>query len=374
VTSAPLVAFNLLYVRPGYAGGTVRYAYELLRQLHRVGHHRYLVYAQAGVFPRNDPELRDVQLREVRVRGGLAGRVLVEHLILPVLAAKDGVDLLFSPGFVSPVWGRFSKIVTIHDLYYRTYPGFVRPWQRRYWRVAIPLSLRRADAAIVVSDATRRDVAKAFPWCESKLHRVHPGADALAGAPACSAVPPVERFQYCLVVGNVTPNKDIQTAVAAMRLLRSRGACIDLVIAGSDPLGLLDRELGACPADAGVRFMRRVPDVELAQLYAAALCLIQASRYEGFGLPVVEAMHCGCPVVASDIAVFHETAGDAALYFEPGSAASLSARIEQLARDPSLGARLRENGHVNARRFRWRDSALHTANLFDRTLQRRVAA
>ncbi len=372
--SLPLVAFNLLYVRPGYAGGTVRYAYELLRQLCHVGRHRYLVYAQAGVFPRSDPDLGAVALHELRIRGGLPGRVVTEHLRLPALAEKDGVDLLFSPGFVSPLWGRFARIVTIHDLYYRKFPGFVRPWQRRYWRVAIPLSLRCADAAIVVSDSTRSDVAKAFPWCERKLHRVHPGSDALA-RPASSRIEAGgKRFQYCLVVGNVTPNKDIQTAVSALRLLRGRGVGVQLVIAGSDPLGLLAHVLGRRPVDDGVRFLDRVQDSELAGLYAAALCLIQASRYEGFGLPVVEAMHCGCPVVASDIAVFHETAGDAALYFEPGSAHSLSLRIEQLAGDPSLCARLRTRGQANARRFSWRRSALHTADLFDKTLQTREAA
>src|SRR5690606_37749459 len=89
VMSMPLVAFNLLYVRPGYAGGTVRYAYELLRQLCHVGRHRYLVYAQAGVFPRSDPELGAVALHELRVRGGLPGRVVTEHLRLPARAAKD---------------------------------------------------------------------------------------------------------------------------------------------------------------------------------------------------------------------------------------------------------------------------------------------
>ena len=138
---------------------------------------------------------------------------------MPFLAHGDAVDLLFSPGFVSPLWGRFRKVATIHDMYFYYYPGFVRPWQRRYWRLFVPLSLRAADAVIAVSDSTISDIGAAYKWSTGKLKRIYLGANALIKT-SNETMPQV---RYCLVVGNITPNKNIETILDAFTLLARRG-------------------------------------------------------------------------------------------------------------------------------------------------------
>ncbi|MCW5622450.1 MAG: glycosyltransferase family 4 protein [Burkholderiales bacterium] len=362
----PLVGFNLMYIRPGYVGGTVRYALELLRHMQSQGRFRLIAFAQPGVVPMEDPQLKNVSVVERPVVAGLLGRVIYEHAILPLVARRHEVDLLFSPGFVSPLWGGFRKVATIHDLYYRLFPEFVRPWQRRYWQIMVPFSLRSVDAAIAVSDCTRTDIAVAYPWAKSKLRAIHPGADSLPAAQA----EPVASTPYCLLVGNLTPNKDVETVLEAFSLLAARGVRCRLMIAGSDPDQVLRARRDTRTAAGDLELLARVDDGTLATLYAHALCLIQASRYEGFGLPAAEAMEMGCPVVASDIRVLREVCGPAALYFDVGSADALSRRIEQLVRDEAVRSSAVRTGRANARRFRWRQAADETSALFEQVLRR----
>lgn len=362
----PLIGVNLLYVRPGYMGGTVRYAHELLRHLVELDRFRLVIYVQEGAFPVFDALLASVERIEIRCIGGLAGRVLVEHLLLPWLAQRDRVDLLFSPGFVSPLWGRFRKVVTIHDLYYRRFPVFVRPWQRRYWRLFLPLSLKRVNLAMAVSDSTRTDLCAAFPWAASKVRRVHLGGDSL-----CAHVDLVFRkdeLPYCLLVGNLTPNKNIGTVLSAFSILQEQGVECRLILAGSDLFSVLEGQLGNLNKQIDIELLEHVDDFKLASLYRQALCLIQASHYEGFGLPVVEAMHAGCPVIASDIPVMREVAGEAALFFDPDSPGELAKAVERLLSDYDLRSSMVVTGHANARRFLWSDSARQAAEVFEDAL------
>lgn len=361
----PLVGINLLYVRPGYMGGTVRYAYELLRHFVHEGRYRLIVYLQADAFPMDHSVFAGVVRREFRIVFGLAGRVAVEHGVLPWVAQQDGVDLLFSPGFVSPLWGRFRKVVTIHDLYYIRFPQFVRPWQRRYWQIFVPASLRAADAIITDSDSTRADVAEAFPWTAGKVARIHLGSDIEVGQSRGQSpvIPP-----FCLVVGNITPNKNVGVIVSALLLLKARNISCRLVVAGSDLFGILSALLDEIDVNLDIVLLEHISDEALAALYQSAICLIQASRYEGFGLPVVEAMAVGCPVIASDIAVLREVGGDGALYFSENSAESLASALVRVMNDSRLREELVEAGKDNALKFKWKKVAEQTANLFDDVL------
>lgn len=361
----PLIGVNLLYVRPGYLGGTVRYARELLKHWGQLDRFRLVIYAQRGAFRLEESALSYVLMRDFRVIGGLAGRVLFEHALLPFVAQRDGVDLLFSPGFVSPLWGRFRKVVTIHDLYYRLFPRYVRRWQRRYWQLFVPLSLRRVNAAIAVSDATRTDICTAYPWAAPRVKRIHSGADALVQSGPSSA----EVSPFCLVVGNVTPNKNIQTVLAAFADLRKSGLECRLIVVGADRFGLFAKALNDLPGNLEVELLEHVDDSTLAVLYARATCLIQGSRYEGFGLPVLEAMNAGCPVIASDIPALREVGGDAAVYFRPESAADLANTIRRLFENEDFRSQMIKQGYDNSLRFRWRESARQTAELFDGILR-----
>lgn len=362
----PLVGINLLYARPGYVGGTVRYAEALIPALARLGRFRLKLYVQAGAFRNTREAWRDLPIESFRIPGGVGMRVLFEQACLPLFAWRDNVDLLFSPGFVSPIVGGFRKVVTIHDLYYVRFPHFVRPWQRRYWQAFVPWSLRAVDAAITISDSTRADLLSTFPWADGRTRRIHLGGDALPG-PAPNAVKP--GGTYALVVGNVTPNKNIETIVSAFARL---GRPCRLVVAGSDPSGALARSVESAIPKPDVVLMEHVDDRMLAALYAGAACLIQASHYEGFGLPVVEAMTAGCPVVASDIAVLREVGGDAALYFPTTSADHLAATLRVLLDSPPERHRRIEAGRARAHAFRWEAAAEQTASVFEEALEGRT--
>ena len=348
-------------------GGTVRYAVELVKHWLLFRNFKMIIYIQTGVNAFSSPEFEEIPRREFQIKGGLLGRVFFEHAILPFVVQKDGVDLLFSPGFVSPLWGSFRKVVTIHDLYYRLFPDFVRPWQRRYWQIFIPLSMAAVDAVVADSDSTSNDVKNAFPKLGHKVKRVHLGANALLSGD--NNYFDEKEIPYCLVVGNITPNKNIETVLKAVSLRNGMGESVKLVIAGHDPFGLLEDCMDSYQSTIQVDMRTHVSDSELGWLYANALCLIQASHYEGFGLPVIEAMQVGCPVIASDIPVMREIGNDAAIYFSPDSPNELSQNISRMLNDPALRQSLIEQGKCNAEIFSWEKTAKETAELFDAVLR-----
>ncbi|WJW76714.1 glycosyltransferase family 1 protein [Thiohalobacter sp. IOR34] len=361
----PLCAFNLLYIRPGYQGGTARYAIELLHHLSDLAAHEIVVYAQEGLFGGGEIPFRNARLVETPAFPSLVLRVAYEQICLPFLLKRDRVDLLLSPGFVTPLWGNCKKVITVHDLYYMKYPHYVRPWQRRYLRVFVPLGLRVCDAVVAVSETTRRDLADAYPWATARMHRIYPGIDRKKFS--CSGMDRHDEARYFLMVGNLTPNKNVELVIDAMRLLAvSHGGC-KLKIVGSDPSSRIDAgQLRAEGID--VELLTGIPDEQLRLLYCNATCLIQASKYEGFGLPVLEAMAAGLPVVASTADSLSEIAGDAALYFPPDSPSQLASQLDRLMQDGSLRKELVDKGFENLERFSWSDSASQTAGLFSRIL------
>lgn len=357
----PLIGVNLLYVRPGYLGGTVRYAQQIIKHMVEQDRFAWRLYLQKEVSAALEPELAALPKTEFQVVGGLLGRVFTEHVILPFIAQRDHVDLLFSPGFVSPVWGGFSKVVTIPDLYYKRFPQFVRPWQRRYWQYAIPASIRAAEGVVTISDSTGADIAAAFPTARDKVRRIYPGADSLPEGERSAHS--AQEKPFCLLVGNITPNKNIETVVAAFSILRNRKPDLRLVVAGSDLFGLLRSSISR-HGQIEIEIREHVSDVMLAQLYTRAECLIQASHYEGFGLPVAEAMACGCPVVVSDIPVMREICKDAVLYFPTLSPAGLAETVLTCVADRELRERLMWSGKQQAENYTWKKAAEATVQLF----------
>ena len=245
-----------------------------------------------------------------------------------------------------PLGYRGRSVVTLHDLSFESDPGAMGRVDRLVFRAVVPRAARRADHVLVVSERTRADVEERYGLAPEKVTVTPNGVDP-------SFFPGGERDGYLLFVGAIQRRKD---PLAALEAARSVG--LPLVVAGPEKEPALARRL----REGGADLRGYVSKAELADLYRGAAALVLPSRFEGFGLPVLEAMACGTPVVAAPEPALREVAGDAAVYAEDGDFAAAVGRA--LAERDRLSAA----GLERARRFSWRETARRTADVYRRVL------
>jgi alpha-1,3-rhamnosyl/mannosyltransferase len=275
-----------------------------------------------------------------------------------------GFDLVWYPWNGMTWVAQDTKVATVHDCW-----PFASPAQNSAIRrnEQAPFLRTAEHAACIITDSVfgKSEVVRHLGFDPDKIEVVPLGVDAprsVAAKPAATASASPEP-DYVLFVGQAETRKDLPTLLAAMDLLpdmlRSR---FRLVVAGKDQPGSGAR----LPEHARVAFEGEVSDERLAQLYANASAFVFPSRYEGFGLPILEAMSYGAPVVASDAASLPEAAGDAALYFPVGDAAALAAAIGIILYEPALAQRLRIAGRIRAASMTWERCADATLAVFER--------
>jgi glycosyltransferase involved in cell wall biosynthesis len=361
--------------------GVQRYGRELLKAWDRLladgdldgVEIEFVVLAPRG--PIDAPKLERIALRQA---GRLRGHLWTQFE-LPILS-RDG--LLFSPGNIHPLFSlaRLNGVVTVHDLAYVAHPEAYSKAFRLLYSVLVPIALRRAEAVITVSQAEKAHIIGHYPHVLGRIHAVHNGAahGYGAGEPCEPTYDPSEERPFVLWVGTLIRRKNPQGALDAMALV-NREMPVDLILAGATHRGLLEGGLRLPPElQRRARFLGQLDNfARLQQLYEHAAALIFPSFYESCGLPPLEAMQLGCPVVASDIPALREVCGDAALYANPGEPADIARKINLLLRDPPLRQELRERGHRQARLFSWDKCARETvailANVLNGKPQRRAA-
>jgi glycosyltransferase involved in cell wall biosynthesis len=247
-------------------------------------------------------------------------------------------------------------VVTIHDLSFERHPELMSRRDRFVFRTTVPRSVRRAARVLAVSEWTKRDLVEHYGVPADKVVVTPNGVDPLF-APNGSR-PSGE--PYALFVGTLQPRKDPIAALEAVALL---GKDLRLVLVGPDKgsEGEARRAAARLGLDRRVEFAGHVEKQELAELYRGAACLVFPSRYEGFGLPVVEAMASGTPVVATATGAIPEVAGDAAILVEPGNPAALAGGIERAIADRE---RLVQAGLERARRYSWSETARRTLAVY----------
>lgn len=276
-------------------------------------------------------------------------------------------DVLFVPAHVVPAIHPRGTVVTIHDLGYLRFPEAHTPVARHYLRWSTRWSVRAARRVIAVSGATRDDLVNLLHVPEEKIAVVHHGVRA---APLCSDEGNGEesvRLQgipkpYVLFVGTVQPRKNLQRLIRAFRAVVDAGLPHTLVIVGR--LGWLTEpiraEATACGVVDRVSFAGYVADAALPGLYADAEAFAFPSLYEGFGMPALEAMAYGVPVVASDTTSLPEIVGDAGALVDPLDEAAIGAALVRVLTDSALHARLRDAGRARAATFTWERCARET--------------
>ena len=267
-------------------------------------------------------------------------------------------------------------ILTVHDLIYKRYPQYHLLRNYLYLRTMMPMYCSRATAVVAVSEATRSDLLSLYPGLDAAKIVVIPEAAAPHFGPQPRervdavkrryALPP----RYLLSVGTIEPRKNLSRLLEACGPLFDDGLVDGLVLVGNR--GWLYegffRDLEASPWRSRAILPGYVEDEDLPAVYAGASIAVQASLYEGFGLPVLEAMACGCPVCASDTSSLPEVGGDAAQYFDPGDVASITECLRQVLINGALREEMGAKGVERASRYSWRHTAELTVDLYKRVI------
>ena len=268
-------------------------------------------------------------------------------------------------------------VLTVHDLIFRRYPAHHKRLNRWYLNATMPLFCRRAGHIIAVSEQSKRDIVEAYSVAPEKITVIYEAADPrFCPQPANTAAAVRTRYglpdRYLLFVGTIEPRKNLARVLAVFERLHAKRLTDALVIVGKRGWLYDDffARLEGSPAKQAVIFPGFVPDTDLPAVYAAAQAFAFPSEFEGFGLPVLEAMACGTPVVCSNTSSLPEVAGDAALLVDPLEVDALTDALGRVLRDPALAADLRARGLAQAARFSWARAAEETLAVYRRVMDK----
>jgi glycosyltransferase involved in cell wall biosynthesis len=307
--------------------------------LTRAGTSRYLRNLLAHL--RGSVDVRTVAFGGAGRASVLARELAWYPLWLPRMAAHQGFDVLHCPTYYGPPHPRVPLVVTVHDLAVFRHPDAFPTWTRNAVPRLVPPVLRAAARVIAVSEFTKRELVDVLGTDEAKIQVVPNAVD-----PVFTPDGPRAEGDYVLAVGTLEPRKNLARAVDA-----ARRAGVELRVVGA-------RGWGGVETDG---WLGEVADTELAALYRGARAVVYPSLYEGFGLPVLEAMACGTPVVTSRGGATEEVADGAAVLVEPLDEAAIAAGIQEaLARADELRAR----GLERAAGFTWDDVARRTIEVY----------
>jgi glycosyltransferase involved in cell wall biosynthesis len=314
----------------------------------RAGTARYLTELTAAL--EREPEV------EVRRYGfGGVGRVVAAvrdavwyPAVLPVHARRDGVDVLHCPTFRAPLRSSPPLVVTFHDLAVLRHPEAFNTWTRGYSSLTLPRVARAAAAIIAVSEFTKREIVELLHVSAEKVRVISNGV-AAPFRPEGS----VSKGDYVLAVSTLEPRKNLRTLVDAFA--RAELDRCELRIVGARGWGDVDVN------GDRVRYLGFVHDEELANLYRGARCVAYVSRYEGFGLPVLEALACGAPVVAADLPPIREVSEGAAITVDPADPDAIAAALKQAA---ARGTDHAARGVETAARYTWSRTAAETLAVY----------
>lgn len=355
-----------------YGIGT--YVRNLVRHLARLDRETtYFLFCN----PADEATLRDLAENFVPVVDGSGGYGLLEHVSIPWRLRRLGVDLLHSPHYVLPVLTPCRSVVTIHDCIHLRFPEYLpNRLALHYARGMMRQALRDSARVFTVSEASRRDLLHFFPETPPEHVLVVPNAidPAVLQDPGEEERERVrERYQirgrFVLYAGNIKPHKNLERLVRAFARLRRRPGLDDLklLFIGQEigRYGQLRRAVEEAGVRHEVRFFGFVPDATLAALYRLASVFAFPSLYEGFGLPPLEAMACGTPVVTSRLSSLPEVVGDAALLVDPYDEEDIADGLERVLVEPGLGERLAQAGRARVAAFSWERSvrAIHDVYL-----------
>jgi glycosyltransferase involved in cell wall biosynthesis len=359
------IGVNALYLIPGGVGGTEIYLRRLLDALASIDReNEYLIFTNRETGIDLVPRQANFHWKPQAVRASFRpGRILWEQTMLAFEAARCRLDVMFNPGFTAPLLAPCASVTVFHDLQHKRHPENFRWFDLPFWNLLLWTSAHRSRGLIAVSEATRTDLLRFYRVPASRISVVHHGVEGEFFALDRNHTEP-----FVLCVSTLHPHKNLDRLI---RAYASQKRAWTLTIAGLRGFFAeeLDRLIQELNVQESVRLTGWIPRAELLDLYARAQAFVYPSTFEGFGMPVLEAMAAGVPVACSDIPPLREVAGDAALFFDPLAESAISEALDRVVGDAVLRAELSRKGRERARAFTWERSALETLNAFNAVLR-----
>jgi glycosyltransferase involved in cell wall biosynthesis len=370
------IGVNALYLIPGGVGGTEIYLRELLAALAGVDReNRYLVFTNRETGSSLVPAAPNFEAARLPVRAAFRpARILWEQTGLPLEAARRRLDVLLNPGFTAPVCCTCPSVTVFHDLQHKRHPEFFRWHDLPFWRLLLWAAAHCSRRIIAVSEATRRDLLRFYRLPPGKIDVVpHGVGQEFFEAGRRRAARRQEPF--LLAVSTLHPHKNLDRLVRVFARFRERRPDFRLVIAGMRGFfaAELERRIGELGLADAVELAGWVPRETLLELYERAWAYVNPTLFEGFGMPVLEALAAGVPVACSAIDPLREVAGASALLFDPGNEDEMLAAIECVVEDDDERRRLAAAGPARAARFTWRAAAEATLAVLHAAARRHPA-
>lgn len=308
------------------------------------------------------------------------GKIFFEQCIIPLDLVRRKIDVYHSPGFSLPLLSLSNKtknIVTIADMTFFSHSQHHMTLKNIYFRWIIPQSIKKADGVIAISESTKKDILSYIPSSQEKIRTIYLGVDQSFKKERNKSMQNIEEENnvlkkygiekdYILYVGVLEPRKNIKGLLHAFAEVKKKNKKICLVIVGKkgwkyESIFALVKELRL---EADIIFTNYVIDKDLYFLYARAICFCYPSFYEGFGLPVLEAMTVGCPVITSDNSSLKEIAKDACILIDPYNKNEITCALKDIINDKKLRNELKIKGKKRANDFSWQKMAQETLCLY----------
>jgi glycosyltransferase involved in cell wall biosynthesis len=351
------IGVNALYLIPGGVGGTEIYLRFLLVALAEIDRdNQYFVFTNRETGADLVPAQANFTHVPQAVRAvNRPARLLWEQTALPLAALRLRLDVLYNPGFTAPLLCGCRQVTVFHDLQHKRHPEYFRWFDLPFWNFFLFWSAKVSRVVIAVSDATRDDLLRWYRLPASQVRTIPSGVDPRFFELASRREPEC----FLLAVSTLHPHKNLDGLLRAFTIFRERHPEYRLMVSGIH--GFFSPQLHALRESLqlgeSVEFPGWIPREDLYDLYRRAAAFLYPSLFEGFGLPVLEALAAAVPTACSSIEPLDSIASDAALKFDPRDASAIAAAMQRLVEDDALRAQLAAAGPRRAAQFLWRTTA-----------------
>ncbi len=335
--------------------GSAEVCFQLLVELSKTDtQNEYIIYLPV------EPTVDMPQARSNWKYKVVKGKRLWTLTSLTKAVNADRLDVFFNPTHYAPLFLNCSLVISILDVSYKYFPELFK--KKDLYKLSLwgKYSVKKASSIITISTSSKDDIMREYGVKEAKISVIPVGIKEIIKG-NMSKASFIQKYSiekpYILFVGTLQPRKNVERLIEALAKLDEKK--IDLILVGKK--GWQYEGILQAPEKFGVssrvHFLHDVPNSDLPLFYENAVCFVLPSLYEGFGLPVLEAMKYGCPVATSEVSSLPEAGGDAALYFDPENVDSITATISKLVEDKSLREKLVKKGHEHIKKFSWEKSA-----------------